>query len=240
MIESVRTFCIYCRGELIDDQEITLYYHIACQNEFEIKTSDFEYFDPHLVDTFSDEIAKSRKISPLQTLLLIVLMIGSLYLATIYIILSIFFLFLVMALLFRSAYTWGKVDNTLYFCNILKEINPECMYLTKSNCIASIGDIYIVNKSKMLNSFKGMYFIKFLDSETDKLNKNEYIESVYEIAQKNNLDSIHFSSSIKNYQIQFNSRDVKKGLATIYSIQYKDLRFKESHLNQLLGSLNHT
>ena len=231
---------MYCRGELTNEQEVSQQYHLSCRNEFKIGPSDFEIFDQGKVDTFSKEVSLSRRISIQETFFMMFLMVGSFYLLATDFILSLCFFLLFIILLFRSAYNWGKVDNIQYFCDIVKEINPQFIHLTKKHCIASIGEIYVVCNPKMFDLFRGMYIIKFLRGETIESNKSKIPEAPFFSAFNKKKYSMRFAKVIKNCQIHYNAKKAKKGLATIYYVRYNDIHNKESNLNKLIYSLNRT
>ena len=165
-------------------------------------------------------------------------MISSFYLLATDFIISLCFFLLFIILLFRSAYNWGKIDTIQYFCDILKEINPQFIHLTKENCIASIGEIYVVYNPKMFDLFRGMYIIKFLKVETVDSNKSKLPEVPLFASFNNKKYSMPFARVIKNCQIHYNAKKIKKGLATIDYVRYNDIHNKESNLNKLICSIN--
>ena len=231
-------FCIYCRGELTDNQEIFYQYHNACQNEFKKELTNFSYFDQSIVDTFSDELSLSRKISTINYFSLIFLIFSSLYLLLINFIFFLVFLFLFSALLFRIAINWGNIDTILYFCEIIKDINPEFIQLSKNNCLAVTGETYIVNHQKRVDLFKGIYVVKFLNAKTIDSNKSKSPNAPFVIGYKKSLYSIYLAETVKKCQIQINTRHALRGLATIYFIRYKDLQNKTSNLKQIINSID--
>ena len=238
MIRPARIFCIYCRGELTNDREISLQYHITCKNEFKIGVSDFESFDPYIVETFSNEVSLSRKMSFKESIILIVLMFSSFYLLVLNFILSMVSLILFLTIIFRIAHNWGKIDRILNFCDIVKQINPQYIYLSKNNCLALLGEVYIVNNPKKFDLFEGIYIIKFLNSVTVDSNKNKYPEAPLGKAFNDRVCSIQLATSIDECQIRYNSKRALKGLAKIYYVRNSDLQYNLPDLNQIIKSLN--
>lgn len=238
MIQPIRIFCIYCRRELTNQKEITLQYHISCQNEFKVGSLEFETFDSFRIENFIEKLSISKKISIPDTFFLTLLMFGSAYLFLINSVLSVLSVLILLAFIISISYNWQKKEDILYFCNIIKNINPQFIYLTKNYCLAIVGEIYIVNNPKKFNLFNGMYIIKFLNSKIVDSNKNIYPEAPLKPAYKNRVDSIQVASSINECQIRYNSKRAQRGLASIYYIRYKDLRFKQYNFNKILSSLN--
>ena len=237
MLDLVRIFCIYCRGELSSDHEVLQQYHSTCKNEFKIGSFDFDNFDPITVDTFRNKIAQGKRISIVETIGIIFLMFSAIYLLTLNFILSILFFLLFIILLFRIGYKWGKMDNLIQFCDIIKEIDPQYIQLSKNNCLALKGEVYIINNPKLIELFRGIYIIKFLNSETIDSNKNKYPEAPFITAFNKKIDSIQLATKVKKCQIRYNSNHAQKGLASIYYIRYRDLQFDASHLNQIITSM---
>lgn len=238
LLDPIRTYCVYCRGELTKDREINQQYHFSCKDAFTNEISDFEHFDPKIVDGFSNKVQNWQKQANWDSLLFLILMFSSIYLLEIDLMLSLASFSILIAILFWKAIKWRKIDNTIYFCDIIKEINPQLVHLSKNDCLALNGEVYIVNSPKKFNLFNGLYIIKFLSSKTVHSNKNAYPEAPMNKAFKNKVNSISFVETIKKCQIRYNSNRAQRGLARMYYIRYKDAMADVSSLNQIIASLN--
>ena len=239
MIEDEDTHCIYCRGLLLSDLEIKKQYHIFCRQDFQIGTSNFEYFNELFINEFIESISKDISWKKKQTIFLVLL-------TSVFYALSIFLNTIVGAiitciLILVCVYSFGlllKVDNIKHFCEFIISLKPQCQFLNKKYCVALKNGVFLISQTSLFELFDGFYIIKFPEPESILSIRVKVPGNPGLPFNSKMTDPIKFAISENMCQIPYNNRYSIKGMSYVVFIQNAEFSGSISTIDSILSTLN--
>lgn len=236
MIIAERNYCIYCRGELIDEQEISNEYHTSCRNEFQLERIELDIFDQIEVLNFKKQtLLKMITKVVLVGIILLIDIINLVYFFTGY-----FFvvgLLLISCLLLYIVLEIRKLDYVRSFCDLVIKLQPQYQFLSNTFGLAILGDIYIAHRPTTFNC-NYFYLVKFFDSSFIE-NNSIILPSPKLVSAFNKEDhSIKLARFRETCQIPYNSLHSRQGDSIAYCIQFSEVTKRYEDVSFLVFQMN--
>ena len=238
MIIAERNYCIYCRGELLDEKEIIDEYHTSCRNEFQLERTELDIFNqPDVLNFKKQTFLKMIYKAILGGILLIIYMTFVLT----YEFISFYFFLLAFMLGFCFAgYIFVELSKLYYvrnFCDLIIKLKPQYQFLSRKICLSILGDIYIVHKPTTFNC-DYFYLVKFFDSSFIENNRIKLPSPKFTTEFNKEEHSIKLARFREIYQIPYNSLQSRKGESIVYCIQFSEVRKRYEDVSYLIFQMN--
>ncbi len=227
MIVSERTFCIYCRGEILTENEIRNKYHNQCYNKFQVETLDMERFDKEKILNFKTQVYHKMFHQVVLAIFFLILLgfsfitfsvVSSFYNAT-YGFFSFLICIIIISYFIQRIY---KIHFLRSFCDIILKLHPQYQHLSFNYCLATIGETYLISRPSLFIS-EFIFILRFLNSSFDESTKFHLPSPKFVTTFRNEKFGIRLARWHANCQIPYNRTTSKHGEAIIYCIEYSQI-----------------